>query len=438
MSYRFHVLELADRPSLRTRSLAELANQNRARAALRATFGEDGGIELWVANPDAARTGDEDASGSQEVVRADAKHNPELLVLRVTEAMRARGLELAQAPKAGSSPPLTAAPIAVAPTNRAPARSDTNTTGLDVTPPQPVIPEPANAARSGAAPTTPTAAPPTSGAAAPVPVAPKPTTPSATPRTAAAPAARPPDAVTAQDKPSTRPAAAAGDAKRNVDTAPTRPEPQRDSDASDSAADAQRAAETSESVTARPSGLDRLFYAEVAGAGVFTVGQLAIGPGVDVLAHVRWQMHPSASLSAFAFFPVWQSQLVLDEGDVHTTTWMLGGAADLHAPPLLGSRLHLSAGLGAAACLISLTAESRIKGLRKNDQPQQQRMAAMLARIGVAFALTSTLSLRAQGVVGVTLPGSLHVRFAEQDVARWGWPLVIATLGLELALPWTR
>ncbi|HET8937627.1 MAG TPA: hypothetical protein VFN67_29490 [Polyangiales bacterium] len=88
-SYRFRVVE-QPAAARRSKELSELAEERDAQAALRAKP-DAMAVELWI------RAG---GRTSEELVSAGPGRNPEVLALRVTEAMRARGLTL---------PPLVAA-----------------------------------------------------------------------------------------------------------------------------------------------------------------------------------------------------------------------------------------------------------------------------------------------------------------------------------------
>jgi hypothetical protein len=66
-----------------------------------------------------------------------------------------------------------------------------------------------------------------------------------------------------------------------------------------------------------------------------------------------------------------------------------------------------------------------------------KRTAALLARAGASYQLVDQLRVTARAMAGVGVP-ELTIKFGDQEVATSGLPLIMATLGLELALPWQR
>jgi hypothetical protein len=64
---------------------------------------------------------------------------------------------------------------------------------------------------------------------------------------------------------------------------------------------------------------------------------------------------------------------------------------------------------------------------------------AFFVRAGGSYALASVLRLTARVMIGIGVP-ELRINFVDSSnqVASWGHPLVVATLGLEFALPWRR
>ncbi|MET0384412.1 MAG: hypothetical protein ABW321_00565, partial [Polyangiales bacterium] len=347
-------------------------------------------------------------AGSQETVPSAS---PSVLALRVTESLRARGLRLTPLRAARSREP-TSAPNdagtgAAAPPIATPRGS----------PPEPSAPSPspASSAPEPTKPLVPTV--PTVPTVAPDATKPEQARPTPTPRKPvpqkAAPATAPKQAEPAARKPSTNTQTAQQPTvtpRDDVDTAPPELAPEGNT-------------------------RDALLYAEVAGAGVFSAGDPGLSPGVDVFAQVRLQPYRATSLSLFGLVPLWQAAVERAPNQADIRTFALGGFADLHTP--LWTRFDLSVGLGAAVLLTSIRGRSTLTAPAVTVQDDPQRTAAMLGRLGLTGALTRSLRLSLQLMVGVAVP-PLEVRFGNETVATWGRPLAIATLGVELALPWMR
>ena len=407
-SYRFRVLELSDKPGRRSEALADLALARDAQAALRARP-ESMSVELWVKS-----TAADAGSDSEEVVNAGPGRNPDVLALRVTEAMRARGLQLA--------PPSAATGASTSTSTSARAGQASG--------------EVARGSQPGASVTTPAGVSAVSGTSAPKPGAAGLESPGATSPAPAAPAPKPEVAT----PPATPPAPAQAAPKPNQPPPkPETAEPQPSAAAEDDEEEPEEPAADSSNLPELPPRRP-LLVVEAAPLGILNTRKRSLGPAVDALVQLRLQPYRSSSISLVGFIPLWQPTLQREAGHTDVRAWFIGGFADLHVPL---QSFELSAGLGAGAMFISVNGEPNedavisMPNRRITGQNTPQRLGAILGRIGMSLQLTRDLRLQARVMAGVLVP-ELEIEFGQDTVARWGRVLVLGSLGLELALPWER
>jgi len=433
-SYRFHVLELADRVATRNTRLPDLANQYSAQAAVRA-LPEATAVELCVVSPRAALLA---AASKSEVVNAGPTRDPAVLAVRITEVMRARGLRLrlaeptattarpddvrespsvpdsaaAGARAAVQDPPQTAG-------GPAPPRTMTSPPSAATTPSAtspaarsnaPVAPQPM-AAGAGRDPTLePPVAPPPAEAAAPRTPKPAPrATPSATRRTQVEDEeADDPDETTVEVEQTDEPAAEDSDEEADSAAADEPAQPRHRS----------------------------LWQAELGGAVVVSPGTNGhgLGPSWDGFAQLSIRPFSILSFSVFGLVPLWQAELERKIGTARIRTYVIGAFGDLHARP--GPRLGLSFGLGAASLLTSVVGRSDATAYANHSD--SLRTPAVLARAGLAWHATTIVHLTVRGLVGFALPDELKVELAEANgtAASWGRPFLALTLGCEVAPTW--
>lgn len=476
-SHRFRVVELSEAAARRRRSsgsgtdpqtasprraseLSELAEERNAQAAMRAKP-EAMAVELWV------RAG---ARTSLELVHAGPGRNPEVLALRVTEAMRARGLAL---------PPLRAADparVAAESDKRASAADSGRRTGMQTSPPEldpddpgvaePTSPPPAATAiltpskategvearpaaegtKSAATERTPaegtrasaegpkpsaTERKPAEGARASA-EGPKPATPERMPSDAT-PERKPSDAI-----PERKPSEAAPE--RTPKGEPTSDEPKDDAD---SVAPVEQTQPEAEPAPSDFNLRNSLLYVEVGPTGVWSPGVNHLGPAMDAQISLRLRPQQTSSISLVGLIPLLSSDIQRPDGAaVEVRTYGIGGFGDLHLP--LG-RVELSAGLGALALfssvMVSTTDQSTLP--YQPDYPTE-RLAALLGRIGASFAITSDVRVSGSLMAGLTvreliveLPRAPGDAKPDPNVV-WGKPLLFGNLSIELALPWYR
>ena len=450
-SYRFRVVELP--PARRAEALAQLAEEREAQAALRAKP-EAMAVEVWVRPRSAG------ARSTEELVTAGPGRDPTVLAVRVTEAMRARGLVL---------PPLTAAVAAEG--GRRGGRPDDGAQGD-----APGASKPSAAGSSDAdeevGPARPTVLPPEAVRA---------TTPSPDPkrgageeqeRKGAGESKAEPERKAAERKAGSdskadaeRKAAerkaderkAGSDSKADAERKPdakVRAEAARNAERAqkavaertapaDSNADAARDPEDTQRTSLAPSsaapGRSALLYAEIGPTGVWSPGTNSLGPALDAFVSLKFRPYQTSSVSLVGLIPLLSTDFTSEDGTaIEVQTFGIGGFGDLHLP--LGP-VALNVGIGGMAMLSSIRDSS--KGVVYNQDKSSQRLAALLGRVGASISLTADLRLAAAIMLGLTVQ-ELTLKFLDAQGAalkpevRWGNPLLFGTLSLELALPWDR
>ena len=352
----WRVVQIGPDSRLARADLAELASAHDASAALRVDAAART-MQLWIApTPDGRDGGVETLSAADPDERVPA--------LRVTEALRARGLIAPRPP----SPHASAGPQA-------------------------------GDSRDHAAETP----------SAPAPKAPA--------ETAPAPAARPaqPAAHERGPEPVPHPAAAESARGNAAEAAPqpaNAPEPEQDEE--------QMAEAPS---PARP----RRFWIELAPAFSKSPGGL---PGAfEGWLDLRVQATQHAAFGLFALAPLSRARLQNNQGSARLSTWLVGAGADLN---LRRARWELGVRAGAGVLLMSMNGSAApATGLRSAED--SVLAAAVLAGPSAHLALGAGFGLCARVFVGAALP-RVAVRFAGEDVAHWGRPFALATLGVEYGL----
>ena len=444
-SYRFHVIELP--PAKRAEALSHVAEEREAQAAVRAKP-DAMAVEVWVhPNGSGART-------NEELVNAGPGRDPTVLAVRVTEAMRARGLVL---------PPLAAAAadsgrrVGMPPDGAAgtptPSAAEPSVADDDVGPARPTVLPP-----SAVRPSTPTRDPKRIDAEQErKPNNERKSEPDGKPdaegtKTDEREAARTAEAERARKLEAKRKADAArkNDGEREADEADERKakaeltrrsEAKRRADAEHSA-EAEREREAAAAAT--PGSVARsgatqarsaLLYAEVGPSGVWSPGTNGLGPALDVFVSVKFRPYRTSSVSLVGLIPLLSTDFTNNDGTaIEVQTFGIGGFGDLHLP--LGP-VELNVGIGGMAMLSSISIVKNPALFYPNLE--SQRLAALLGRVGASISLTPDLRLSASVMVGLTVQAlRLQFRDMSETQVSWGQPLLFGTLSLELALPWDR
>jgi hypothetical protein len=177
-----------------------------------------------------------------------------------------------------------------------------------------------------------------------------------------------------------------------------------------------------------PASLRPLFALGIAPAIVGSPGGLAPFPALDV--GVRAWLHPRVAAGIFGLVPLATLPTSGPEGSSETRIALVATDVRVSLAPR-GARWVPTAGAGVALVWLH-TAGSASPGYV--DLSNDGLTAAPFLRPGLGFSLSERLRLRADGLAGVTLR-RLAVDYAGRVVARWGDPLLAASLGVEVDLP---
>jgi hypothetical protein len=412
------VIELTPRREQQGRALEELATGWSAEAAIRVRP-RSFDVELWVAGRGA------DEPGTLELVNAGKGNDPGLLAVRVTEAMRARGLVIearmrnpnAGGPGAGSTSNASAGSgVATVPppTSEAIGR-------VANAPPNPSSTH-GNAARTAEAPGA------TRGSGAAGTEAPSaPATPRPAPSESAGPASKPPQTTLGpQPKAPLAP-------HRNEATPPRNEGPpapgQTTAERTDATATGAAAPEASSSPAADGGASRSVFALELAPALLWSLGQPGhLSAGGDAFFNLRLRPFAHVAFSAFALGPILPFRFEHSDGNVTMRSLIMGVGVDLLLD--LGS-WELQGGLAGASVLSWFIATPNDDTLVRHDV--SQRTAALLLRAAALFRLAPSSRLSLRAFIGLGVP-ELKLTFSTEPVASWGRPLLGGSIGLELAV----
>lgn len=182
--------------------------------------------------------------------------------------------------------------------------------------------------------------------------------------------------------------------------------------------------EKPERLPAAPPGKAPLMWAHLAGGVESSPGGL--GPSAELLGELRLQLGSWLDVGAFGAFSPVAAQITAAEGIARSRHAILGLAADVDAR--LGVAT-LSLGAGGVIALFWLNGDAPASGYA--GQSASIATAGPLVRACGALDVTPSLRLRTELATGVTMPHAV-IRFAGRQVADWGQPFVLLTLGLEL------
>ena len=147
--------------------------------------------------------------------------------------------------------------------------------------------------------------------------------------------------------------------------------------------------------------------------------------GLTVAPTERW----SGSAMVLPF--VTTSTLEAEEGSAEVTSTLLGFGTDYL---ILKGRVGLSAGAGGTLGIITIRGAASYPYLGQKD-----RIITGLpfARVETLLMMANDLSLRLGVMAGLSTPPAV-IRFGGREVAPWGRPLLLATLGIRAGVPGTE
>jgi hypothetical protein len=150
-----------------------------------------------------------------------------------------------------------------------------------------------------------------------------------------------------------------------------------------------------------------------------------LGPLAVVELGVRVRLTHDFGLSLLGVVPLTRQSFAGDEGEADVTSYVVGSAFELEWARWSFGSIRSGAGGGASITRMSGRAASGFEG-------GDDTVAAFtpLALSSFQLGLSSSFDLRTALVVGATLP-EVQMAFGDREVASWGRPFVVATLGLE-------
>jgi hypothetical protein len=181
----------------------------------------------------------------------------------------------------------------------------------------------------------------------------------------------------------------------------------------------------STALPAAPHSVDmRALWLRAAAGATYSPGGLGVLP--ELLLSLRVQPMARFSASAFSALDLSSAELVAPEGTASVRHTILGVTADLAGPET--RRLHGSIGAGIALALLRV--DGRTSEAAYRARVEHTFGVGPVLRTSAAAQLTATLALRLELLIGVSVPHAV-VRFAGREVASWGLPYGLLTLGLE-------
>lgn len=158
------------------------------------------------------------------------------------------------------------------------------------------------------------------------------------------------------------------------------------------------------------------------------VSQGGLGPTLQGFAGVRLELLPAWSASAFGLVPLASQTVEGEEGSAEVSLAFAGGALDVAW--LRAARWEIGSGAGLGATFITMNGKPRpgFVGSRETITAATPFVRACVrAKLGAGWSLSGGL------LGGATFP-AVSIHFETREVATWGRPFAVATLGLEVPL----
>lgn len=150
------------------------------------------------------------------------------------------------------------------------------------------------------------------------------------------------------------------------------------------------------------------------------------GAAASLALGLDWMPSDHVGVFALAAIPLTGAHIVRTQGSADLTI-LLGGGGVRFALAAPTSAWSPSIDLGLAA--VSLHSAGAANPGFVASSPSAVT-AAPFARVGLAFAPIPRLRLRADVLAGLAAPG-IAVQFAQHEIATWGAPLVLSTVGVD-------
>jgi hypothetical protein len=148
-------------------------------------------------------------------------------------------------------------------------------------------------------------------------------------------------------------------------------------------------------------------------------------PAATLEVGVEWLASPHIGPFLFGGIPLSGSETVRDEGSADLDVALMGwGLRFAFATPASRWVPALDVGLAAVSLQTSGSSERLV------ERSESVLVLAPISRAGLAVAVTPTLRIRADVLVGAVVQG-VSVRFGGREVATWGAPFVMPALGAD-------
>ncbi|MEY4511771.1 MAG: hypothetical protein RLZZ450_3893 [Pseudomonadota bacterium] len=169
-------------------------------------------------------------------------------------------------------------------------------------------------------------------------------------------------------------------------------------------------------------------WLRVAMGAAYSPGGLGFHP--QLLTALRLQAPAPFSADAFAALDLTSTGHREPEGAARVRATLLGLAVDIAAP----ERRRVTAALGAGAALALLRVGGSAPEAGYSARTDRIVGAGPALRASAAARLSKWSRVRLELLAAITAPHAV-VRFAGREVASWGRPFVLLTLGVELGVP---
>jgi hypothetical protein len=167
-------------------------------------------------------------------------------------------------------------------------------------------------------------------------------------------------------------------------------------------------------------------WAHVAAGAESSPGGLGVSS--ELLGEVRIDLTHWFDVAAFGAFSPSADQVTGREGVANVRHAIVGAGADARAR---WRSATASLGIAGVVAVFAMNGEALAPGYA--GQSASIVTAGPMLRVGAALDVAARLRVRMEIGAGLTVPHAV-IRFAGREVADWGQPFGLATLGLELGI----
>jgi hypothetical protein len=149
-------------------------------------------------------------------------------------------------------------------------------------------------------------------------------------------------------------------------------------------------------------------------------------PAFDVWTSGRFALYPRWTLGVVALVPTLPQTVRGTEGSANVWTFLLGVSSDVHL--VQAARWEFSLGAGVASAMTLM--RGKASGSEYVSTLDIEFATAPFAQTALHFTLSERFRVFARGMAGATIP-EVSVHFGEREVAHWGQPFAVVSLGVE-------